>query len=418
MVRTVCYWLRRVCIWALAGVLLLVPMWGATHAQPAEDLPPCSARPGWRWVPRVDLIYFCFEALLTTDAHGPLPFTGLAYAPDSSLYIALPLLGEVWRLRDSDADGLPDAPQVVAQALDTPNALVFHNGALYIAGGPELYRLDHQNDALTVLADDLPVPLGAPITGILIASDERLYMGIPAACPTCDPQPQQGSVLRMTLDGNEREVIATGLRYPAALAEHDGQLYVTDSAPAHLTDAAGLDELNRLEVGADYGWPRCAADTALVAVGCAGTVAPIVRFQTGSTPIALVSYEGAAYPHLQGKLLLALSGAANRAEVRGFEVLWLDLAAEPPMLQTIMPFEESTSPVATRYNGQMYRNPTAAFLNQRDVGLYPRQVYSAAVSPQGWPTFSIGGGLIGILRPGDWRCEWVAGQRSCDNLHD
>lgn len=392
-------------------------------AQDAADLPSCTTRAGWNWEPRVDPLHFCYETLVSDDEQGEMPYTGLAFAPDGTLYAARPLTGQVVRITDSDGDSLPDAEQALDYTFQRPNVLAFHaaSSALYIAGGTTLYRLDHATQNVTVLAADLPVAPAGWVSGLL-AADDALYMGIPAACALCEPQPEQGAILRMALDGSQRKIVALGLRNPAALAQHDGRIYVGDSAPLML-DRRFLDELNAFALDAaeiaDFGWPVCLLHDDSEA--CADIQAPLLRFETGSTPLALLPYGGddAAFPHLQGQMLIVLAGVANRAEIRGYEVLSVDLSQAPPVLQTILPFDEVTAPSPPiSYNGIGYDSPSATLLNQRAVGVYPHHFYGAAISPQGWLTFSIGGGSIAMLRPGDWRCVWVDGVRRCQNLHN
>jgi glucose/arabinose dehydrogenase len=56
----------------------------------------------------------------------------------------------------------------------------------------------------------------------------------------------------------EPEVIATGLRNPQGMAWQPGtnRLYATDHGPSGFDGPEGYDEVNRIEAGANYGWPR------------------------------------------------------------------------------------------------------------------------------------------------------------------
>ena len=66
-----------------------------------------------------------------------------------------------------------------------------------------------------------------------------------------DPRSTWGKLLRVDVETGRTEVLAAGLRNPQGLArDTDGVLWETEHGPR------GGDELNVLEAGANYGWPR------------------------------------------------------------------------------------------------------------------------------------------------------------------
>ncbi len=66
-----------------------------------------------------------------------------------------------------------------------------------------------------------------------------------------DPDSHFGKLLRVAVDTGETEIVAIGFRNPQGLVrDADGRLWATDHGPQ-----AG-DELNLVEPGAHYGWPR------------------------------------------------------------------------------------------------------------------------------------------------------------------
>ena len=66
-----------------------------------------------------------------------------------------------------------------------------------------------------------------------------------------DPHSTWGKLLRVDVETGRTEVLAAGLRNPQGLArDTDGVLWETEHGPY------GGDELNVLEAGANYGWPR------------------------------------------------------------------------------------------------------------------------------------------------------------------
>jgi glucose/arabinose dehydrogenase len=372
-------------------------------------LPPCAERAGYRFEPRVDHRYYCFERVIEDHTAGEFAFTALEFAPDGRLFATRPQQGQLLALSDTDNDGLVDSPQIIAEDLTLPNALKYAEGALYIAGGSHIYRLD-AGDTLTTLVDDLPSGTGFWTGGIAVG-DGRIFVGIGAPCEACIwDDPARGSVLSFALDGSDQRIEARGLRYPIGLLYAGGSLYVTDSVPFEVGQIPLLDEINRVQSGAHFGYPYCiGADNTPFVVGdfdCATATAPLITVASGSVPLELTLYQGAAFPHLQGQLLVTLGGAFGNRMPNGYGIAALDFAAldnlEGTLIQTLVPQDTnlltaSDAPIYLRQLGiwDVYSKT----VNERGAGIYPHQLYNLAVSPEGWVYFSVGGGYIGVLRP-------------------
>ena len=378
----------------------------------SQDLPRCSQRSSYRFDPRINLrLQACLEQVLSDPDAGYLGLTALAVADDGTLFVASPLQGEILRLRDLDGDGLPDQPEVVARGLTLPNALAWHDGALYIAAGPALHRLD-TDGTLQTLVTDLPFGTGPWTGGLVIGPDERLYLGTGAACDRCiSADPRQGAILSFALDGSDEQILARGFRYPASLAFVGDVLMVSDSSSPNLMDIPYLDELNRIQPGAFYGWPDCIgagearpdlADDQAASADCSQSEAPLIAFESGSMPLGLLHYEGAALPALRGQLLVLLGGSLGHPDLRGYELLMIDLSAQPASLETIIPHDQVVAPTdVALYNGRGYRNNSAASLNARGAGIYPNRFLGMAASPEGWLYLSAAGGRLFAVRPLD-----------------
>jgi glucose/arabinose dehydrogenase len=102
-----------------------------------------------------------------------------------------------------------------------------------------------------------------------------------------DPSTLNGSVLRLTLDGEphpdnpfDNAVFTYGHRNPQGLAFHDGQIYSTEHGPDH------DDEINILEAGLNYGWPDV--------MGTSGGeyADPIATYTPTIAPGSLTFYDG------------------------------------------------------------------------------------------------------------------------------
>lgn len=383
--------LRRLAsICACLLLLFAVPL-----AAQEDDLPPCGQRPGYLDRPWVDALRFCLELVVQDDAAGELAFTALAAADDGTLYAARPWTGAVLAVEDADGDRLPDTARVAVDGLARPAGLAYHAGALYIVDESRVYRL--RGADFDVLVDDLPAGGGFWNSGIAVGPDERLYVATGAPCDSCVPDdPARGAVLSFDLTGGDRQIVARGLRHPAALAFAAGALWTVDTARDGLFDVPDLDELNRVTPGAHFGWPFCvgaanAPDWPAGAFNCASAAPPALTFPTHSNPLALAAYRGGALPSLTGALLVALGGSYNRVDLRGNAVaaVYFDAAGAPVSYQVILP-QEPQNEAAVGF--------TLKEMNYRLSGLYPSRPYGLAISPEGWVYISSGRRIV-VLRP-------------------
>ncbi len=282
----------------LIGVISLVVIISMGIVRGQDALPVCQDRPTWIDPPWIKGSEWCLEQVINDPDAGELGFTALAAAPDGTLYATRPMSGEVLALTDKDGDGLPESPQVVAEGLTLPNGLAYYDGALYISGGANIYRLE--GDKLDVLVDDVPWGAGFWTGGLTIGPDEHIYVAIGATCDLCEQDDStRGAIWRYALDGSDGQKVADGLRQPGDVAFRDGVLWTMDSAPQHVT-GPNMDELNRVEPGGNYGWPYCVgADNQPNLTGevdCAKATSPAMSFPTHSNPIGMAVYDSDTFP--------------------------------------------------------------------------------------------------------------------------
>ncbi|WP_353565610.1 PQQ-dependent sugar dehydrogenase [Haloferula sargassicola] len=136
-----------------------------------------------------------------------------------------------------------------------------------------------------------------------------------------DPPPSQqlnrlnGKILRLNPDGTipednpfvgqadvRTEIWSYGHRNPQGLAFQPGtgRLFESEHGPNH------GDEINRIEKGANYGWPVISHSRE-----AEGMRAPLIELSPAVGPGRLLFYQGSAFPELRGTLLLAcLRGSA------------------------------------------------------------------------------------------------------------
>lgn len=159
--------------------------------------------------------------------------------------------------------------------------------------------------------------------GRLFVYNGELYVTTGDASESQDaqnPQVLNGKVLRLTLDGGIRPhpdnpfgnaVFTYGHRNPEGLAVRDGMLYAVEHGPSE------DDEVNRLEKGANYGWPEVTGQS-----DNPEFTDPVVVFPDIIAPAGGVFYDG-PIDRWQGDLFLGALAETHlrRVRIRDGEVL-------------------------------------------------------------------------------------------------
>jgi aldose sugar dehydrogenase len=237
------------------------------------------------------------RTLLTLDVHASDPnwhpesgLMGIALSPDFAAS------GHVFVVGTFPRDDRPAASGVltrlwrrVAPAKPSTDALPFENRIL---------RLTLRGDSVEeqrVLVRGLYTNHYHAGGALAIGPDRKLYTTLgdgrtPGLAARLDNP--AGKVLRFELDGSipsdnphpDSPIWASGFRNTQALAWlPDGTLLGVDHGPSGLPDEAGrtgLDELNVIVSGADYGWPTHQ-------VGARGSRAPLRRWESAVAPAGL-----------------------------------------------------------------------------------------------------------------------------------
>ncbi len=209
---------------------------------------------------------FTISKLLDTAELG-LP-VALAFGPDDRLYLAMSNNSILTHA------GVPGAhaPVAFAQGLDPlgvdePRGIAFLGDAVYASVRQKIIRL--RDTSGTGAADEsVEIVTGLPEraellhrnNGIVAGPDGLLYVAV-GSTSNLGEEPEtdlSGTILRITPDGSNVEVVARGFRNPFDLAfAPDGELFCTDNAPDVPVRSAddAPDELNHVIEGRDYGHP-------------------------------------------------------------------------------------------------------------------------------------------------------------------
>lgn len=169
-----------------------------------------------------------------------------------------------------------------------------------------------------VILDDIPSARFHDGGRLRFGPDGLLYVATgDAGQPTSsrDPQSPSGKLLRITEDGapapgNPGEQSAVYLRGLRNLQAFDwlgeGRLVVADHGPSGELGRRAHDEVSVVRAGDDLGWPAQDACTPV-----AGTVLPVLSFETAAPPGGLARYTGKTIAAWKGSVLVAALGSRN-----------------------------------------------------------------------------------------------------------
>lgn len=279
----------------------------------------------------------------------------IATTPEGMVYVSRRDQGDVILLTDRDGDGKADgAPRVVANRAGA-HGLAAHRGKLYIATVKEVFVADIQPDGglgpLQLIIGDLPDLGQHPNRTLMVGPDEMLYITSGSTCNACnESNPENATVLRASLDGKSRTIFASGLRNTIGMDWHPvtGELWGLDHGIDFLGGDAQPEELNRIELGKQYGWPHiwgAGGETPwtnppgeITKAQWKSMSEPMVLGYTAhAAPMQFVFYSGGNFPAgYQGDAFATMRGSWNRKPASGYELVHIDFQNGKP--RSITPF--------------------------------------------------------------------------------
>lgn len=265
----------------------------------------------------------------------------LQVAPDGTVFVGTRKQGKVWALRDSDQDGRADQTYVIAEGLQSPNGVAFHDGALYVAEIEKIWRYpdilkDLENPPKPQLVSDaFPSDAHHGWKFIAFGPDEKLYVPVGAPCNICEPDPEEyAHIRRMNPDGSGMEVFARGVRNTVGFAWHPetGELWFTDNGRDMMGDTGPPDELNHApEIGMNFGYPYCHGQAIRdpefgKGADCSQYTPPVQELEAHAAALGMRFYTGKMFPAAyRNQIFIAEHGSWNRSEKVGYRVVQVRL---------------------------------------------------------------------------------------------
>ncbi len=259
----------------------------------------------------------------------------LAVGANGTVFVGSRSAGKVYALTDEDHDGRAEKVQVIAEGLNMPVGVAFHDGDLYISAVSKILalrdiesRIDHPKKP-EIVVSDLPTETHHGWKFIAFGPDGKLYVPIGAPCNICD-RDGYAKILRMNADGSSREDVAFGIRNTVGFDWQPGskQLWFTDNGRDMLGDDLPSDELNRVSRdGEHFGFPYChQGDTPDPEFGkgkdCKDYTPPVLKLGAHVASLGMRFYTGKMFPTAyRGAAIIAEHGSWNRTTKSGYRVM-------------------------------------------------------------------------------------------------
>ncbi len=207
----------------------------------------------------------------------------LKYRHDGKL-VALTYGGDVYLLSDADGDGLEETASVFFEgkgSLIAPIGMAIAPGShpagdgVFVASKGKVSLIADRNrdgradEEIVVAQGWTPLPHGVDALGVAIGPGGEIYFGLGTTDFTnayvlgkdgragYRLNDEHGTIQRVAPDLRTREIVATGIRFPVALAfNRHGDLFATDQEGATwLPNGNPFDELLHVRQGRHYGFP-------------------------------------------------------------------------------------------------------------------------------------------------------------------
>ncbi|MDX5346883.1 MAG: PQQ-dependent sugar dehydrogenase [Hymenobacteraceae bacterium] len=272
----------------------------------------------------------------------------IAISDAGNVYVTRREKDDVVLLKDNNNDGKSDETKPVA-TLKNVHGIAINQGKMYLATVKEVYVADINSDGTLgepkVIMNDLPDGGQHPNRTLGFGPDGQLYISVGSTCNACDePNPENATILVAQPDGSGRRIFAKGLRNTLGFDWHPEtrEMYGMDHGIDWLGDNEPHEELNKLEDGADYGWPYIYDEgkhnpgdqpkNMTYAQYAAKTKKPVLLLEPHSAALDFKFYTGAQFPReYLNNAFVALHGSWNRAEPSGYKIVRIRFENGKPM---------------------------------------------------------------------------------------
>ncbi len=192
-----------------------------------------------------------------TPTDSWMRFGAMDFLPGEDGLVVTTWSGDVWLIESTDDDRSILQWTRIASGLNQPLGIVVRNGQILVLGRDQVTRLiDLDGDSITDFYENVnndtmnSEHFHEPATGLQVDSIGQLYYLKAARHAKEACHPHHGTLVRISEDGSESTVLASGLRAPNGLYLDGEEVYFCSDQEGHWMPA---NRINRIEHGGCYG---------------------------------------------------------------------------------------------------------------------------------------------------------------------
>ena len=255
---------------------------------------------------------------------------------------------KLFALHDIDSDGYAEERILLAENLQNPTGVTFHNGDLYFAEIDTIWVIRDIDKLLSsnpstlptksIYMNNLPSETWHGFKYIDFGPDDNLYIPVGVPCNIClEPQTndKRFAAIHKYVDG-KLITVADGVRNSVGFDWHPltGKLYFSDNGRDWLGDDSPSCELNVVNTeGSFYGYPfKHASDVIdpefghLLQSFDRDLVDPIAELGPHVAPLGIAFYDKENFPaKYKNSVFVALHGSWNRTKKSGYTLVFVKL---------------------------------------------------------------------------------------------
>jgi len=293
----------------------------------------------------------------------------MALGDNGTLFVGSQKSGTLYALVDNDQDGQVDKRYVLAKGLESPDALAFYKGDLYVSEEDRIIKYEDIEERLRrpyrakEVYTNLPELDKRYTRAMRFGPDGRLYVALGMPCNVCEAPAPYGSILAINVQTGASEQVALGVRSVTGFdwEPNSNQMWFSDLGRNWMGDNLPADEINRIDVkGTHFGFPYIHATDVKEPAYDKPTnlkiTPPIFELPAHVSPTGLHFYRGQQFPErYQQQLFLAENGSWNRSSKVGYQIvmLTLDYSQSKTTIsdrETVVSFLDGEFPVARPFD--------------------------------------------------------------------
>lgn len=266
----------------------------------------------------------------------------LKFDPNGVLFASLTAAGKIIAMPDINNDGIADEIKVVKDGLNRPHGVAFGGKKVFIAESNKVVTYDYDPVSLVLSNPSTIITLpegGRHYTRTININGDKLYTSVGSSCDVCvEEDEERASIFVSDLDGENLKIFAKGLRNTVFFTfDSKNQLWGNDMGRDFLGDDLPPDELNIIEDGKDYGWPRCYGDRVRDLKFrnwesidyCNQTQPSFYNYPAHAAPLGIAIIDSPLFnEEEQGDILTSFHGSWNSTVPVGYKIVKLNRNSE------------------------------------------------------------------------------------------